>query len=310
MSSRTRRIAAALTVTAALTAVLPGLVSSASAATVHPAAANGTKGTSLTISTGSPYVVMNGTTVDFGVDVRDLSWSPNGQQAAFIDGSGNLDVANPNGTGRRIVAANPGNQVWSHPTWQVAPADSRDGVQAKDNLFFAVSKKGVTRLEGVSATANHGTPYLLTLGHEAGPGVAQNPLTGNAWPSAAGEYGTAVYENTGNGEVYIRDDYIRQQGAALVRGSEPALSPNGEEVVFVRSVGGHDHIFEESFDTQHPVAKDLTPHATGNDTEPTWSPDGLTIAFRTATGTDVVPANGSKAPVQLTSYVGLAAFRG
>lgn len=307
MSSRTRRTAAAVILTAALTAALPTV---ADAATVRPAAANGTKGTSLTISTGSRYVVMNGTTVDFGVPVRDLAWSPNGRQAAFIDGSGNLDVANPNGTGRRTVAVNPGHQTWSHPTWQVSAGDPTDGIPAKDNLFFAASKNGVTRLEDVPATANHGTPQLLTLGSEFGSNTPQNPVTGNAWPNAAGGYGSAVYENTGNGEVYIRDDYSRQQGGALVRGSEPALSPNGEEVVFVRSVGGHDHIFEESFDSQHPVVKDLTPHATGNDTEPAWSPDGRTIAFRTATGTDVVPANGSKAPVQLTSYVGLAAYRG
>lgn len=307
MSSRTRRIAAAVTLTAALTAILPAV---ANASAVHPAAANGTKGTSLTISTGSPYVVMNGTTVNFGVDVRDLAWSPNGKQAAFIDGSGNLDVANPNGTGRRIVAANPGHQTWSHPTWQVTAVDKQEGVPAKDNLFFAAEKNGVTRLDAVSATANHGTPYLLPLGQYSGDGVAANPTTQNAWPNTGGSYGSAVYENTANGEVYIRDDYLRQQGGVLVRGSEPDLSPNGEEVVFVRSVGGHDHIFVESFDTQHPVVKDLTPHATGNDTEPTWSPDGRTIAFRTATGTDVVPANGSKAPVQLTSYVGLPAYRG
>ncbi len=309
MSSRTRRIAAAITLTAALTAILPTV---ADAAAVRPAAANGTKGTSLTISTGSPYVVMNGTTVDFGVDVRDLAWSPNGRQAAFIDGSGNLDVANPNGTDRRIVAANPGHQTWSHPTWQVTATDKWEGVPAKDNLFFAAEKNGVTRLEAVSATANHGTPYLLPLGSYCCDDIAPNPTTQNTWPSVAGPEGRAVYENTANGEVYIRDDYLRQQGGVLLSGSEPALAPSGEEVVFVRSVGGHDHIFvaEALFTGHPPVVKDLTPHATGNDTEPTWSQDGRTIAFRTATGTDVVPANGSKAPVQLTSYVGLPAYRG
>ena len=306
MSARLRRTAAAVVLTAAAcSALLPTVADAAT-----PAVVNGTKGNGLTISNGTRYVVMNGTRVDFGVIVRDLAWNPSGTKAAFVDGNGNLDVANANGTGRVTVARNPGGQTWSHPTWQVAAADKADQIPAKDNLIFAAEKSGTTRLETVAATAHNGTPALLSLNHYAGPGVTGLPQTGNTWPNAGGPVGSAVYENTRTGDVYIRDDYLRQQGGVLVQGSEPALSPNGDEVVFVRSVAGHDHIFEETFGATKDTVKDLTPHGTSYYTEPTWSANGATIAFRTPSGIDTMPANGSHAPVQVSGYTGPAAYRG
>ncbi|MHA6761795.1 TolB family protein [Streptacidiphilus sp. PAMC 29251] len=302
----TRRTAAiaAIALTAGLTALLP---TAANAASTQARVLNGTKGNGLTISNGTKYVVMNGTRVNFGVIVRDLAWSPDGKKAAFIDGKGNLEVANANATGRHIVAVNPGHQTWSHPTWQVTKAIVRDQVPAASNIIFSSSKSGVSSLKRISATAYHGTPAALPLGEWSGPGVPNNPTTGNTWPSGGGAFGTSFYENTRTGEIYIRDDYLRQQGGPITRGSEPAQSPNGQEIVFVRSVKGHDHIFVSN-DGQH--VKDLTPHATTNYTEPTWSADGKTIAFRTPTGTDIIPANGSKGPVKISSYTGLAAYRG
>ena len=307
MSARLRRTAAAIVLTAAVTALLPTV---ANAATRAPATVNGTKGNGLTISDGTQYVVMNGTRVNFGTIVRDLAWNPSGSKAAFVDGNGNLDVANANGSDRVTVARNPGHgTTWSHPTWQVAPAVKDDGIRAKDNLIFASEQSGTVRLETVAATGHDAAPQPLALNHYSGDGEKPLPLTGNTWPSAAGGYGSSVYENTHTGEVYIRDDYLRQQGGALVQGSEPALSPNGDEVVFVRSVAGHDHIFVETFGATKNTVKDLTPHGTSYYTEPTWSANGATIAFRTPNGTDTMPANGSHAPVQVSTYTGLAAYR-
>jgi Tol biopolymer transport system component len=315
MSVRHRRTAAALVIAA--TAVAGALAPTLASAAPHAAAPatpttflTGIARTGLTVSDGSRWVLMNGKRVDFGTDVRDLAWNPSGTKAAFVDSHGNLDVANPNGSGRVVVAKNPGGQTWSHPTWQVAKADTLNHIPAKDNLIFVASKGGTTRLETVPATAHNGKPALLTLNPYAGEGSSALPTTGNAWPNAGGGYGTIVYDNTHTGDVYIRDDYIRQQGGAIFAGSEPALSPNGDEVVFVRSVGGHDHIFEESLSSAKHVAVDLTPHATGNDTEPTFSPDGTAIAFRTSTGVEVMPDHGRGAPVRLTTHRGLPAYRG
>ena len=117
---------------------------------------NGTAHNGLTISDGTRYVVMNGTRVDFGTAVRDLSWSPDGSKAAFIDGDGDLVVSNPDGSGRVVVAKNPGGQNWSHPTWQVRPARQQHrlpGGQQPDLLGPPAAPRGWSKLYGVPATA-------------------------------------------------------------------------------------------------------------------------------------------------------------
>jgi Tol biopolymer transport system component len=272
---------------------------------------NGTAHNGLTISDGTRYVVMNGTRVDFGTEVRDLAWSPDGGKAAFVDGDGDLVVSNPDGSGRTVVAKNPGGQNWSHPTWQTRAADTQNGVPEVNNLLFAARKDGVTRLYGVPATAHNATPAVLPLNHESGENAKPLPQTGNTWPDSAGTYGDAVYANTGDGQVYIRDDYLRQQGAPITKGSEPALSPRQDDgFVFVRSVGGHDHLFRETPSDGGPVFKDLTPNASTDYTEPAFSPDGKTLAARTPAGIVTLPADGSAAPVKVSDYTGLPAFRG
>ncbi|MFI0940802.1 hypothetical protein [Streptomyces sp. NPDC021020] len=276
----------------------------------QPAKLNGTAKSGLTISDGSRFVVMNGTRVDFGTVVRDLAWSPDGRKAAFVDGDGDLVVSAPDGSSRTIVAKNPGNENWSHPTWQVRAADTANQLPKLDNIFFAGRKDGVSRLYGVSATAHNGTPHVLSLGHESGEDVKELPQAGNVWPNAAGKYGAAVYANSDDGKVYVRDDYLRQQGAAITQGSEPAPAPVDDDgFVFVRSVGGHDHLFRETPGDNGPTFKDLTPNATTDYTEPAFSPDGRTVAARTPAGIVTLPADGSAAPVKVSDYTGLPAYR-
>ncbi|WP_078861863.1 PD40 domain-containing protein [Streptomyces sp. NRRL F-5123] len=340
--SRSRRTAAAIAVVAGVTAGLslvltgcgpedatgtdgtdPSATSTASpaqgtsgakgdpAASDAPAAkVNGTGKNGLTISDGSRFVVMNGTRVDFGTVVRDLAWSPDGKKAAFVDGDGDLVVSDPDGGNRTVVAKNPGSENWSHPTWQVRAADTANQLPKLNNLFFAGRKGGVSRLYGVSATAHNGTPHVLSLGNESGEDVKELPQTGNVWPNAAGKYGAAVYANADDGKVYVRDDYLRQQGAAIAPGSEPALAPGDDEgFVFVRSVAGHDHLFRETPGDNGPTFKDLTPNAATDYTEPAFSPDGKTVAARTPAGIVTLPADGSAAPVKISDYTGLPAYR-
>ncbi|MFJ2187031.1 hypothetical protein ACIOJE_03585 [Kitasatospora sp. NPDC087861] len=279
--------------------------------------ANGTTAANrLTISTGTQAVAMNGTTVDFGTVVRDLAWSPDGTKAAFVDGNGDLVVTNPDGTGKTTVAKNPGGETWSHPSWQHAAKDPGDdslpeATERFKNIVFAAAKGGVLRLETIPAKAVGGTPEVLTPHSSEGgnPNLPQPPRTGNTWANAGGRHGEIAYANTPANEVYIYDDYIRPAARDMGKGSQPALSPDDEHVVFVRSVSGHDHLFSRSTQFDQRNEKDLTPGATTDYTEPAWSPDGKTIAARTPDGVSTLPADGSAAPTQVSTVKGLPAYR-
>lgn len=270
---------------------------------------NGTAVNGLTISDGSRFVVMNGTRVDFGTEVRDLTWSPDGSKAVFVDGDGDLVISNPDGSGRVVVAKNPGGVTWSHPTWEHRTAVSEAGMPALDDILFAAGGGSSARLYSVHASDRDATAKVLPLSAPAGNPAL--PQSGNLWPSAAGSDGKSVYAHIGPGEVYLRDDNLRQQGYGVSPGSEPALSPTDENgaIVFVRSVDGHDHLYLEEAGSGEMVYKDLTPHATTNYAEPAWSPDGRTIAARTPEGIVTLPANGTAAPVKVSDYHGLPAYR-
>jgi hypothetical protein len=277
----------------------------------------------MTISDGSGKVLMNGASVDFGTQVHDPAWSPDGTRVAFIDGGGNLVVANADGSGRTEAAHNPGGQTWSHPTWQTTKADTANGMPARNNIFFASTAGGATLWE-VSTDAHDAQPKQISLNGYSGAGNTPPSKTGNAWPSGGGHYGGAVYEheNGSSSDVYIRDDYLRQQGGlAIKNASEPdyvlvggsATNQGTPEVVFVREVGAHRHVFIETILTSTGgnagAARDLTPNATTDCTEPAVSPDGKTVAFSTSSGVVSVAADGTGNPAFVTHAAGFPAFR-
>ncbi|HEY8013062.1 MAG TPA: protein kinase, partial [Dongiaceae bacterium] len=76
--------------------------------------------------------------------------------------------------------------------------------------------------------------------------------------------------------------------------SFPSLSPDGGTILYVRSIGGRSHIF-----SQPPVrgadAVDLSAESPADDSQPSFSPDGRQIAFRSERnggGIFVMPALG------------------
>ncbi|GAA2083193.1 hypothetical protein GCM10009759_01110 [Kitasatospora saccharophila] len=305
---------AAPTSAATPTASAPAQRPSASASAPQPsatpvkAALDLTKGTGLTISNGTRYVVMDGKVVDFGTVVRDLAWSPDGKHAAFVDGNGNLETSDPDGSHQVLVATAPSGVTWSHPTWQVFTPNAdeqQSGLRTKNDLLFTADDHGTLRLLGVPATG--GTPAPIRLGNSSGEDVEANPATGNLWANVGNRIGSAVYANKDDGKVYYRDDYLRQQGGPVTEGSQPDLDDEGD-IVFVRSVDGHSHLFTKSGDQRSPE-RDLTPHATTDYTEPAFSADGGTIAFRAPDGIYTVPAKGG-APTKVSDTVGLPAYRG
>ncbi|MEV7188907.1 LpqB family beta-propeller domain-containing protein [Kitasatospora sp. NPDC093102] len=304
------------------TGTAPGTAATGAPAPSGSAAPGGTvvNGTSaanhLTISTGTSTVALNGATADFGTVVRDLAWSPDGKKAAFVNGDGDLMTADPDGSGKVVLAKNPGGETWSHPTWQRATADPSvtAGAEALERfaaIVFTSDKGGTLRLEKVLTKSPGATPEVLTPHNSEGGGdpLPQPPQTGNTWANAGGHRGEIVYANTPTNEVYLYDDYIRPATRDLGKGSQPALTPDGEHLVFVRSVNGHDHLFTRSTQIDQKAEKDLTPSATTDYTEPAWSPDGRTIAVRTPDGISTLPADGSAAPTQVSTIKGLPSYR-
>ncbi|WP_194916843.1 PD40 domain-containing protein [Catenulispora rubra] len=291
--------------------------------TSAPSQLNATTGNGITVSDGGSKILMNGKAVDFGTQVHDPSWSPDGTRVVFIDGSGSLVVANADGSGRTEAAHNPGGQTWSHPTWQTTQADTADGMPARNNIFFASSVGGTTLWE-VPTTAHDAQPTQLTLNGYSGEGSTPPPAKGNTWPAGGGKFGGAVYEHDSatSSDVYVRDNYLRQQGGlAIKNAAEPdyvlvgtsSTSEGAPEVVFVRQVGAHKHVFVESIQTSTggapSAARDLTPNATTDCTEPAISPDGKTVVFSTSSGVVTVAADGSGTPAFVTNTPGFPAFR-
>ena len=294
-----------------------------SAPSSAPSQLNATTGTGMTVSDGGSKILMNGKAVDFGTQVHDPSWSPDGTRVVFVDGGGNLVVANADGSGRIEAAHNPGGQSWSHPTWQTTQADTADNLPARNNIFFASSAGGASLWE-VPTTAHDAQPTQLTLNGYSGNGSTPPPANGNSWPAGGGKFGGAVYEhdNATSSDVYIRDNYLRQQGGlAIKNAAEPdyvlvgssSTSEGTPEVVFVRQVGAHKHVFVQEIGTSTggapSAARDLTPNATTDCTEPAISPDGKTVAFSTSSGVVSVAADGSGTPAFVTNTPGFPAFR-
>ncbi len=299
---------------------------SAPATSATSTALNGTGGTALTVSDGSSKILMNGQAVDFGTEVHDPSWSADGKRVLFIDGDGNLTAADADGSGKTVIAKNPGGGAkWSHPTWEVVASDATDQLPARAAYVFASTKDGTATLWEITADPQTGQPtgqpQKLPLSSLPGPDAKPIPQSGNVWPSASGKQGESVYEYDHGltSDLYYRDDNLREQTSlAITNGSEPDYVVTGTsagsgwvtEVVFVRKAGGHKHIFMEFMqDSQNAVAIDLTPKATSDCTEPALSPDGSTVAFSTSSGIQTVAASGSGTPKQVTDTPGFPAYR-
>ncbi len=117
----------------------------------------------------------------------------------------------------------------------------------------------------------------------------------------------------GNNEIYVMDwDGSRPLRVTedAASDTEPAISPNGRDIIFTSSRSGNNDIFIVDSTGRNPV--NLTNHA-ANDGWARWSPDGRHIVFHTnRDGVSnfeiyVMNADGSS-PKRITDYPGIDQF--
>jgi Tol biopolymer transport system component len=101
---------------------------------------------------------------------------------------------------------------------------------------------------------------------------------------AVGAQGAIVFTTQGPEDATPMITVMLADGThvrTLVPGLDPALSPNGSKIVFVRRSGSGSGIFV--MDADGTDVRQLTKNPSGAEEAPSWSPDGATIVFARST---------------------------
>ena len=191
------------------------------------------------------------------------AWSPDGRKIAFVrsrDGSDRLYVMNPDGSGQRMLARRGHLPAWSPDGRKIAFSGGAQGI-------FVINADGSQRRR-------------LTRGPE-GPGGRRASLLWSpdgrrlAFLSDAGaghsdfEFDLYVINADGSG---LRHVVYVGLGDTV---SDPAWSPDGRKIAFVRNRAGND-LFVINADGSGLRRLTRDP---ASDSAPVWSPDGRKIAF-------------------------------
>ena len=179
--------------------------------------------------------------------------------------SSSVCKANPDGSGAATLIASGADPVWS-PNGQKL-AFVRDG-----NVYIA--------------PADGTNPVLFA--------------SGATQPSWSNDNTTLAFVKA-DGHIYTKGSASEQQVTSRTD-SDPAISPNGQQLAFTSLVGGHYHLFVITLGgTAIPTPRPLT-SGTGDEAQPTWSPDGSTILFvQSGNGLWKIPAAGGKATQVVTA---------
>jgi hemolysin type calcium-binding protein/WD40 repeat protein len=162
---------------------------------------------------------------------------------AYTCNSDQVCTANPDGSNPRAVISSGFDPVWS-PNGQ--------------KLAF------VTSGDLYTANADGTNPILFES-------TASEPSWSN-------DNATLAFLNS-DGHIWLKSSTTQEQ---LTNGSgdaDPAISPNGQKLAYDSVTGGHSHIFVITLGGSGiPTPTQLTT-GSGDEENPTWSPDGSTILF-------------------------------
>jgi Tol biopolymer transport system component len=161
------------------------------------------------------------------------------------------------------------------------PAWMPDGA----GLVFVSNPGGAERL-----VQTFGTPLDQAFFAQAGPGLPAS------WPSMSPDGKrmamslprTRLFESgwrkTMRFDSAVGVSDLDGSGVTVLgEGTDPAWSPRGDRIAFIRSVDGHGQLFVAKADGTD--ARQLT-EGPDDDRQPAWSPDGGSLAFCSAHGAD------------------------
>lgn len=285
LSSKQRRIGVATAAVVALGAAITVVtLNSASAShgglgTVGLSATNGTNIVTWQSVSGAPAPL----SLPASVTATDGAWSPDGSRLAFVDGAGAIRTVRYNKASDVGTYAEATGDPRSRPTW------TDDG----SVLLWS------------SQVSDGGTGTIDVLEYSTGDGQGTNLValpTDTNWTFPDGGLGTKILvqgqQGAGQPNIYaidetnLADDSVDPGSPVVTNGSSPAAAPDDSSIAFLRSTGGHVQVFDyiPATDTTVQVTSDAADHS-----NPTWSPDGTTIAFDEGTDVFTAAADGSQA---------------